>query len=302
MKHVVIFGAGAIGSALGKILKGKAHIEFWDANLKKVVRQKSLNEIVPNADFIFLCIPSWAMCNVIGALQTFLSKKTTFVSLAKGIEQHTNDTMDLLLKKHLPKNQPFALLGGAMLAHELLEGLSGMSVVASKSPVVIKAIRELFSKTSIYVESSNDVRGVALLGVLKNIYAMALGVSDGFGFGENTKGKIVSIATNEMVQLAKQLGGKRETALGMAGLGDFVATGFSSNSRNYQFGYAFAKKQNVALCEGAIALTLIPKLLNASIRQFVLLNALFDIIQRKKNGKKVFEKLFSRNNMRIKIR
>jgi glycerol-3-phosphate dehydrogenase (NAD(P)+) len=102
-------------------------------------------------------------------------------------------------------------------------------------------IQELFNDTQVELKISDDVIGTAALGVMKNVYVLGLGLSDGLGLGDEFKKKLVALARLEMEQMLEKLGAKKETIDTPAGMGDFLATGYSSSSRNYQYGFGFAK-------------------------------------------------------------
>ena len=293
LQQLVIIGAGEIGKALEKVLrKQNLAISLWDKDPSKVRSQKPLKEIVPDADFLFLCIPSWALRNALNNLLPFLNKKTLIISLAKGIEENTKKTTDELLQELLPRGQNFALLFGPMLAEELTKGMVGIGVVASKNQKAFHQLAKIFTHTNLYLEYSKDIRGVALSGVLKNIYAIALGIADGLRWGGNAKGWLVARAINEMAKIAQMLGGKKETALGTAGLGDLIATGFSPYSRNRRIGYELVRNGRSHLqSEGFISLSPLGKRLYKNKEKFLLLKALEDIIIRNKKCKIIFENL-----------
>ncbi|MDI6821237.1 MAG: hypothetical protein QMD65_03665 [Patescibacteria group bacterium] len=313
-KKIVIIGAGEIGRAIEKVLQNKSgiHIDLWDKNPAKVPGQKPLAEIVPLADFLFLCVPSWAMREVLNsvlAISNGVNKKTIVISLAKGIEEKTLKTTDEILKELLPNNTAYALLIGPMLAEELMQEMAGIGVVASKDRKAFDKIKTLFIDTNLKLEYSADVRGVALAGALKNIYAIGLGIIDSFNLGGNFKGWFVQKAIKEMAEIIGILGGDKKTVFSPAGLGDLIATGFSPYSRNRQLGdelvSSHVKDLDVKMkSEGIVSLPSIIKLLapyttccctgfapHNKLSAFPILQALEEIIIQHKNAKEIFEKL-----------
>ncbi|TSC96002.1 MAG: glycerol-3-phosphate dehydrogenase (NAD(P)+) [Parcubacteria group bacterium Athens0714_26] len=293
-KKVVIIGAGEIGTAIAKSLKdvNTADIFLWDKDTLKVPEQKPLSEIVPQADFVFFCVPSWIMRVAVAEVSQYLIPKAIIISLAKGIEVETLKTMNEVLGEALPKGQKFALLSGPMIAEELVAGARGFGVVATASEEVYSSINNLFKNTNIFTEYSADIRGVALSAVLKNVYAVSLGIADGLKWSGNAKSWLAAKAIKEMSEISEILGGTKETILGTAGLGDLLATGFSEHSRNHQIGDELVKTGKILLKgEGVASLNSVLKLLGEKSKDFVLLSALAGIIINGEDAKSALEKL-----------
>jgi glycerol-3-phosphate dehydrogenase (NAD(P)+) len=294
--HLTFIGAGEIGTAVSGLVKMPGIvIERWDANPAKVPHQKPLAKIVPGADFLFLCVPSWHMRSAITSVAPLLKKKTIVVSLAKGIELKSKKTMDKLLAETLPHGQRFCLFSGPMLAEELDLGLMGAAVVASKMKDVYPAVAKLFAKTKLHLEYSLDVHGVALCGVMKNVYAMAIGIVQALELGGNAKGWFMQQIVTEMVGIEDVLNGSRRpvcshvTVLGPAGLGDLVCTGFSKYSSNNRVGRELvAAKKITAMSEGFSSLPALLGLLGSKAKRFPLLMTIKRVVVGKKDAKKEF--------------
>jgi len=235
--RVVVVGAGALGKAVGGLVEKKgAMVDFWDANPAAVPGQKPLAEIVPLANHVFFCVPSWAMREAVVGVVPYLPPQAAVFSFAKGIEKFSFQTMAEVVPALLPPGQPFVVVGGPMLAEEISVGKGAIGVFASQNAAALQAARDLFASDDFYVETTDDVAGVALAGVLKNIYAVALGVADGLELSGNQKGWLTARAICEMRAIAMALGANPYTILGTAGIGDFIATGYSVHSRNRETG------------------------------------------------------------------
>jgi len=278
--QVVIIGAGAIGQALGKIIKEKrgSTVVFWDAAPGKVKRQLPLNASLAAADFVFLCLPSFVLREAVKLIRPHLRRRTIVVAVSKGIEANTNLTVDRLLAKILPFRQPFVLLFGPMLAAELALGSCGHAVAASASRASLPKIAALFSGTRLRLKKSYDLRGVALCGALKNVYAIGLGIVAALEAGDNVRGAYIAAAANEMRAIVRLLGGQAETVNGYAGLADLVATGLSANSRNRQVGCALGSRGRCQGSEGSRAAVSIADLLGGKHRRFPVFHALVRIL------------------------
>ncbi len=296
-KSVVIIGAGEIGSAIAHLLQKNpdAQAVLWDKDSKKVPDQKALEAIIPQADFVFLCVPSWVVRAAIGEIMAHLSKHTIVISLSKGIERDTQETIDAVLEKSLPVGQPSALLAGPMLAEELMQDMPGFAVVASVNEKTYQATESLFLNTNLYVEYASDMRSVALASVLKNIYAIALGIADGLGWGSNQKGWLTAAGLHEMGQIVTLLHGNAELLKSVAGIGDFLATGYSCYSRNFQVGNELIQKGTCGLeSEGLVSMPALGTMLKGETENLPLFEALTNIILHKKDAKDAFAKIYPR--------
>lgn len=273
MTSITIIGAGEIGRAISFILNKKGlNINLWDKDLGQAPNQKPLSQIIPDSEIIFICAPSWAVREVLNNLLPYLRKQILIV-LSKGIEKGTDKTIDLVLEEILRKKKiRFGLLYGPMIAEELMKGLEGAGIVASKNIEVFWKIAEVFKDTPLKIEYSKDTRGVGLCGPLKNIYAIKMGMADALGNGENSEGIIITQATEEMKRILKILKCNSETAYTLAGLGDLVATGSSKYSRNRETGEKLVKGDVLDTnSEGVISLKAIVNLLGPRLNEFPLL-------------------------------
>ncbi len=298
-KNIVIIGAGAIGNALARLVQeGGATVFMFDADVSKVPDQKPLAETVPGAQLIFCCTPSWVLRSVLSDIKPLVAPEAIVVTLAKGIEEGSRATVDEILRSSLPKGQRFALLGGAMLAKEIDQGMVSVGVVGTEKPEVFDALVSLFSHSHLYLEHSTDVHGVAIASVLKNIYATAFGIADGLGWSSNIKGWLTAEAIKEMLFIGPLIGAKRETILNLAGLGDLVATGFSPYSNNRTMGEQLIATGTIGTKrEGVIALPSVLAMLGDQAKGLFLLNALAEILVNHTMAKKIFEDFLNTNQI-----
>jgi len=289
--NITIIGAGEIGQALAFVLKKqKARVELWDRDLSRVPNQKNLEEIVPKADYLFLCVPSQAIRPAVLSIKSLLKKNTGLICLSKGVELKTNKFMSEVLTEILPKGQPFALCGGPMLAEELMQGKPGVSVLATKNSAAFKKLVNLFSGSVVRLETTTDLIGVATSGVLKNIYAMALGFSEGLGWGANAQAWLTSECLTEMERITDKFGGKMETVCYTAGLSDLIATGFSPYSKNRATGVTMAQTGKCCVGgEGVVSFPAVWQRLGVGAKKYPLLVILHQILNNQKNVKKIFE-------------
>src|SRR3989304_2947470 len=286
MKKIVIIGNGAIGHAILHLLKDRGYnIAVWDKDHAKNLSGKRLDEILPDADFCFLCIPSWFMEEALAEISIAVDPKTILISLSKGLNAISHQSMDELIEGELPANR-YALFSGPMLAAEIMNDQGALAVVATKKKETYEEIKDLFNGSNINLEYSKEVHSVALSAVLKNIYTLLIGMLDGIGEGENTKGYFFAKATNEIIEIMKILKLDRDTALGVSGLGDFIATASSERSQNRSVGEEIAKTSAVTKrSEGLFSLPSILKLVGAKKKNLPLLSLLERIVIDNKSAK-----------------
>lgn len=241
MSSTVIIGSGEIGRAIESLL-GRRGVQA--TILDKDTEATQAETSIKGAAFVFLCVPASAVREVLEEYAHLLPDSCILVCLSKGLEAETGMTMDQILDEHDIRD--FVLLYGPMLAEELFSGLGGAAVAASASLRARDTVKSLFAGTGLHVETSAEVRAVAYLGVLKNIYAVGLGIASGLGYQWNISGFLISRAVKEMQEILPVLGGSTDTSLSPAGVGDLVATGLSADSLNHSNGIELARGEAVS--------------------------------------------------------
>jgi glycerol-3-phosphate dehydrogenase (NAD(P)+) len=192
------------------------------------------------SEIVVLAIPSCFLRKVLLKIKKADYKKVLFLSLTKGIEERTNLRPSQIIEDMLGKVD-LCVLSGPNIAYEIARGYPATTVIASKEIKKAKDLQSIFTNDKLRVYTSKDIIGVELGGSLKNIIAIAAGISDGLGFGMNAKAAIVTRGLVEITRLAKALGAKPETFSGLSGLGDLVTTCMSPHSRNHFVGVEIAK-------------------------------------------------------------
>jgi glycerol-3-phosphate dehydrogenase (NAD(P)+) len=219
----------------------------------------SLGECVNDADVLLFTCNAQSMRSVASQVQAVLSKEArerrpATVSAAKGIELHTFKRMTEVLSEALPE-LPACALSGPNLAAEVLNGLPCAAVVACTDMAVARKVQEALSVPTMRLYSNTDVVGVELGGSLKNVIAIAAGVVDGLDLGTNAKAALMTRGLAEMTRLAVAMGAQPATLSGLAGMGDLVATCYSSLSRNYRMGYRMARGDSADTAERELGAT-----------------------------------------------
>lgn len=292
---VAIVGAGELGQAIGKLLRENgAAANLWDSDPSKVPGHVSLEDHISPADFVFFCIPSWAMRNALENALPFLQHAASVVAFAKGIEECSLKTMGEFLPDVLPDGQRYAVAGGPMLAKEISAGMTAVCVIASRDEGVRNELRDLLASPRCKIELHKDVQSVSLAGVLKNIYSVSLGIADGLGMSGNQKGWLVARAIKEMTDVGKVLGADPEIILGTSGVGDFIATGYSPHSRNRAVGDEIVKNGSCNLRgEGLHSLPSLTARLGERGSTFPLLHLINEVGIACKPAKPAFQAFFN---------
>lgn len=184
-----------------------------------------------NSDFFVLAVPSSAL----RAVTEFIPDGSKVVIAAKGLEPGTAMRMSEVVL-HMRPNSEVSVLSGPNLAVEIARGIPTATVIASKDPALADWVRERFMSRAFRVYTSTDLVGVELGGALKNVLALGAGMSDGLGFGDNTKAALLARGLREMSELGSKYGADPLTFMGLSGVGDLIATAVSKLSRNYRVG------------------------------------------------------------------
>ena len=255
-QKITIVGFGKLGRALDKVLAIKKDLPpicVWDVVETGDPRQvNSLREAIKDATVIFLIVPSKNFPECVGKLGT-IDPETTLVSCTKGLAGDSGRLPFQIVTQAYPRNT-VGVISGPMLSEELEEQLPTKATIASNDLERIEAVVALFRGTTLTLEKSSDLIGTSLLGILKNVYALALGLSDGLNLGSNFKSCLALQALREISLFVTEQGGKVETMMTPAGLADFLTTGYSSKSRNYTYGFKKAQGQDLGaiMAEGAV--------------------------------------------------
>ena len=200
----------------------------------------SLGEICAECDIIFSVLPARAVRGVMAELGSFARTHQIMVSCTKGLEYETLSRMTEVIREETPLRKVGAL-SGPNLAREIAAGAPTSAVIASELDEVIEEVHGVLNSNYFRVFGSHDPVGVEFCGALKNIYAIASGVASGLGYGLNTRSFLLTKALNEMQFFSLKFHAHKETFLGIAGVGDLIATAISELSRNYRFGRLVAE-------------------------------------------------------------
>lgn len=253
MSKVVVIGDGGWGTALALVLARKGHaVTVWGAFADYIeeVRAGRTNprflpgvELPPeieftvdraaaeSADAVVIAAPSRYFADVVSSFAPHIRRRTPVVSVTKGLDQRTGHRMTELAEELLGR-RAVAALSGPSHAEEVARGIPSAVVVGSTDPAIAALFQELFISPAFRVYTSDDVIGVEFGGALKNVIAIAAGVCDGIGFGDNSKAALMTRGLAEISRLGCALGAHPATFAGLSGMGDLVVTCTSRHSRN----------------------------------------------------------------------
>ena len=204
----------------------------------------SLEEAVAGASVVFMAVPSHGFRAVLSDLAPLVAEVEAVISLSKGIENGTNLRMSEVIAEIIP-DVPAGVLTGPNLAREVAVGQPAASVVALPDEALARRVQDLVHTRTFRVYMGTDVIGCEIAGATKNVMAIAAGISDGLGFGENTRAVLITRGLAELGRLGVALGGKVLTFGGLAGVGDLVATCASPKSRNRTVGFELGQGRSL---------------------------------------------------------
>jgi len=265
MDRIAVVGAGSWGTTVASLAAATTDTTLWArrADLAAAISHQRVNpdylpgyqlppaltathaleEAVAGADAVVMAVPSHGFREVFTIVSGLIGDRTPVVSLTKGIEQGSLARMTEIIATVAPSHDPTVtgVLTGPNLAAEIVAGQPTASVVAMVDPEAVTRLQQVFMGPAFRVYTNDDVIGCELAGALKNVMAIASGMSDGLGFGDNTRATLLTRALAELTRLGVALGGRPETFAGLAGMGDLIATCSSVKSRNHQVGSALAR-------------------------------------------------------------
>ena len=264
--RVAVIGAGSWGTAVGSIVGASQPASLWArspelAESMAQTRQNakylagvplpeglavtsSLAEAVDGASIVFMAVPSHGFRAVLTELRPLASEIEAVVSLAKGIEMGSNLRMSQVVAEELP-GVPAGVLTGPNLAREVAEGHPAACVVALSDEDLAARVQALVHTRTFRTYMGTDVVGCEIAGATKNVMAIAAGIGDGLGLGDNTRAVLITRGLAELGRLGVALGGKVLTFGGLAGVGDLVATCASPKSRNRTVGFALGEGRSL---------------------------------------------------------
>ena len=329
---VAVLGGGSFGTTIANIMADNKHdVCLWLRNQDRAdeINQQHTNKVylpdyplnialkantdlataVKGCDIIFVSVPSKSSRAVARELSTFIQPNTIVVSTTKGIEPEHFKLMSQVLAEEMPDAR-IGVLSGPNLAKEIAAKQITGTVIASSDDDLNETIQALLHCGNFRVYASSDVFGVELGGALKNVYAIMAGMAAALGIGQNTISMLLTRSLAEMSRFAVQKGADPMTFLGLAGVGDLIATCMSPLSRNYQVGYQLGEGKDLdqivanlgQVAEGVNTLKLMKQQADDLDIYMPLVGGLYDIIYNKKTISDVVGSLmFAEQNLDVEF-
>lgn len=321
--NATIIGDGGWGTALALILnKNRHHVKVWgpfNENIKRIKSLKENKSFLPgvkiphsikwtsdvieasmNSDIFVIVVPSKFYRKTIEIFSPHIPNDSFFVSATKGLDAKTLSTMSSVAEEYL--NSSISVLSGPSHAEEAAKEIPSAVVVANKDQIVAEKIQKVFMNDCFRVYTSNDVIGVELGGALKNIIAIAAGISDGLGYGDNTKAALMTRGLSEITRLGINMGSQIDTFSGLSGIGDLMVTCMSEHSRNRNAGERIGKGElldniidkNLMAIEGVDNCHIAIKLASKYKINLPIINQVSLVIKNKVNPKDAMKDLMNR--------
>ncbi len=268
---IAVLGAGSWGTALAiQLARGDMTVTMWGHNPDHIERlrlsrenseflpgfkladnirlESSLEAAVQDVDILLIAIPSKGFRALLVALAPLIAENASLFWASKGFEIESGKLLHEIVVDELPAHD-YGVISGPTFATEVAKGLPTAIACAGNNPATTASFANLIHGSRFRCYTSDDVVGIELGGALKNVLAIAVGVADGLGFGANTRAALMTRGMAEIMRLGLRLDARRETLMGLAGLGDLILTCTDDQSRNRRFGLAIGRGITVAQAE-----------------------------------------------------
>lgn len=254
-----VIGAGSWGTALSLLLAGKGHkVDLWvyERDLCDVMKQErenrfylpgfklpdeihpshSLQEVVTNKKIILVVVPTHVLRSTLNTVKAYIDPECLIINASKGIENESLLPIHKIIEETLPAFDSLATLSGPTFAGEVAQGIPSAIVAAANSQEIAERVQAIFDTDKLKVFTSTDLMGVEIGGALKNVIAIATGISDGLQLGFNPRAALINRGLVEIIRIGTAMGAKPETFSGLSGMGDLVLTCTGDLSRNRTVG------------------------------------------------------------------
>lgn len=257
-RQVLVLGYGEMGHAMEFLLAARHALQFWDIRPMDTHPPVPLEAAVASAEMVLYCVPVTPLAELAARVFPHLSAGSISLSIAKGLDESGRPAPQILSDVYAT-GRNYGVLYGPMISEEIRAGRPAYAQLAVSAPDCMERVQHLFAGTTLMLEPSDDMHGMGWSSVLKNVYAMLIGVADGLQLGDNVRGYLVVAALREMQAIVAAKGGQASTATQLAGLGDLVTTATSAGSHHHELGQQLARGATSLAGEGVHSLRMMQK-------------------------------------------
>lgn len=330
LKPITILGAGSWGTALALTLARKGQVvRLWSyeiAEISSLLAERTNSRFLPGFDFpdtiqptanlhdaikdiddILIVVPSVGFRETLIMLKECITPNIRITCASKGLDDDTGQLFNEVVEEVLGKDRKFAVLSGPSFAREVAAGLPAAVVIASRDTDMVNDLTARFNGPSFRVYPSDDITGVELGGAVKNVIAIATGITDGMELGANARCALITRGLTEIMRLGLKMGGKVDTFVGLSGMGDLILTCTDNQSRNRRLGLAIGKGADIQqaereigqVVEGKRNAELVALLAEHHGVEMPICNMVWQILQGKLNSKEAMQQLLARPNQTV---
>ncbi len=267
MQKIAVLGAGSWGNTLAILLCKRFDVAMWEFNPEAAKTLNSdrenkiflkgikfpnnlfvtnnLKEAIDGSFMVVFAVPSFAIRSLSEEAKDLINEDQILVSVIKGLEDNTFLRMSEIIDTIIPKKRGVVALSGPTHAEEVARGIPTTIVAACKDLNIAAEVQRTFMADNFRVYTNDDIIGVEISAAAKNVIAIVAGISDGIGFGDNTKAAIITRGLAEIIRLGKKIGAKEKTFSGLAGIGDLIVTCQSHHSRNRHVGEELGRGKSI---------------------------------------------------------
>ena len=332
LKPITILGAGSWGTALALYLARRGQtVRLWSIEIPEVAAMlaertnakylhgfvfpdqilptANLAEAVADIEDILIAVPSAGFRDTLVMLKPLIESNARIICATKGLDAETGQMFHEIADEILGKDRPFAVLSGPSFAREVAAGLPAAVMIASHYNNLVTDLTQRFDSSIFRVYSSNDVVGVELGGVAKNVIAIATGIFDGMKLGSSARSALITRGLAEIIRLGTALGGQLETFIGLSGMGDLILTCSDDQSRNRRLGLSIGQGHDIQdaernighVVEGKRNAELVSKLAESHGVYMPICQTIWQILQEKISAKEAVELLLARSETKSEL-
>lgn len=286
-KHVLIVGYGEMGHAMQHLLGSRHKLVFYDSRPIEGLAPINLEKAAARADFVIFCIPTQPLEQMLRIIVPKLQAHAVCISISKGLDDQGRTPTEVY-RLLSDGSLHYSLLYGPMISEEICAGRAGFADLGSSHEDNYKEVYKLFEGSGLHIRECSDITGISWSVILKNIYAIAFGVADALQLGDNVRGYLTVIAMQELCAIMETMGGKSETALRLAGLGDLICTATSAGSHHHELGSKLARGEGEGISgEGIHTLSMVKRYGFVNISDYPLFDLVNEMVENPTQAKEL---------------